>query len=220
MGVLDGRSSRCVIELHVLGDIERFDSPDEFVEGVSGQALRNFDSAAICVRDESSSVTVTFSRRELRGVTLEVEGRKGARPTPTAIKDAVAPSITRGGFRRAQGPREAQTGADVLRAHRDLNHRRAGRLALAHSVAFGGLCFLTLLLLLGESFTRSLSWGLGGFAVLCVGLVFVGRKWPHLTDPVFPALDLADVTPGRRNARLLRLVPVVPAATWIVDKLW
>ena len=217
MEVLRERSPRCVIELHVLDDTEHFESPDEFVDVASRQAVRGFDRAEIKVVDDVHTVTVTFSREKPRGVTLEVRAPAAGRPSAEQIRDAVAPTITRGGFRRARGPREARSRAELLSVQRTLNRRRARWLALVHSMTFGVLCVLTLLLL-GEPLERSLGIGLGVLTLVFLALVVVGLAWPRRTDVVFPAIDLADVTPGRRNAQLLRLVPVAPAVTWFVDK--
>jgi hypothetical protein len=207
-----------LIELYVKGDVERFESPDDFLERASLNALQRFDALRICVGGSSVEVVVTAARTEFesrdmrRGVTLEVRGSSSA---IAEVMGAVTASITRGGFWFSREPRTGDTRAGLVAAQEDLHSCRRRNVFIALALPLGASALITL-------FALS-DWWIEGPARIALPLVavFLGLavllQWrPRWVDILFPAIDIADVTPGRRTLRQLAALPLVPAVTWLV----
>jgi hypothetical protein len=113
----------CRIDVHTFGDVESFDSPDDFLDHVTSPALRRFDQIAIAAGNPALTVRVSFVRKYQkrnranslrarvasiwrgrrvdswppRGVLLEVLGQPDTDSEKCArVRDRVAAAIHRG----------------------------------------------------------------------------------------------------------------------------
>jgi hypothetical protein len=225
----------CWIELSVSGDVERFRSPREFRDEATAQGQRQFSRLKISVRGPELGADITASRdpterfswREVPSVVLEVAAANAARePQVRAIRQAIASAITRGTFFFFHD--EPILGAERDELKGQLRARVAKR---RHGV--GRLYLALALLAIGISVIGAAVFNLspltpGGIAPISTaiagGVSGAGRiirargeefaaKWRRWVDALFfPAVEVAEITPGWRALRIgIRLLTLTAA---------
>lgn len=219
------RQPHCSIEVLVRGDIELFESPEDFVQQVSRDTLMRLSAIRLAVGDRTLSVSLTLARRNLsepfvayRGVLLEVRaGDDGEVSTVEAIAAALRPSVSRGQFSFSTEPRKGvEPDVDKREVLRELHRSRVGSLFVAITPMLGLSAMVTLLLVApyASIWVWTLIPMLGSLVVAAVMLVAP----PRSLDVLFPAIDIADTTPGRRLLRRLSALPLVPLGTFLVKE--
>ncbi len=149
-------TSSCRIDVYALGDIESFDSPTEFVEGVSKDALRKLDAVVVRLQAHDIAMAVTFSRGGKRidswltgGVLLQVaSSRDEGASDVDAVVARVAPAIGRG---RKEGPvlrptaerPEAEEAFTTWQTRRPFSWLRASALSAAGVVTLLSVYFVS-----------------------------------------------------------------------------
>jgi hypothetical protein len=217
IGAVEGSPPACEIVVHVrdskgphapgpLIDEERFQDPDAFVERLTTQALGRWTQVDAVIGGTAHHASIRMRRGdpETRGVSLtvahdDVSAADGVR----RIRDRIAAGISRGGFRSSSEPTVGEDDGrgwdrDAALARRiGRRQRTVLRLAVLSGLLAGGA-----LTLLGWAIAAALTTGSGGEvgAAIAALLLFVGVL--GYRDRLFPAIEIANVTPGRRIFQL------------------
>jgi hypothetical protein len=228
----EGSDAKVEIEFAVRGDVERFESVEDMTERVTPQAVARFAGIRIGASAGSTAVELRLVRRTTPAVALVHEPglvlHVGGRSTAAAesVRDRVQLTVSRGGFGWAirrwlvlpvVGPsREPVCGSDADGWKVALGRRVSVReiyylvsvsllmAALLMGVTYapadpedltGVLLVLTLVLAPTQAALILLQTAKPGTAL--------GRLKSRVWSLGFPAVELADVTPGRRASRLL-----------------
>lgn len=225
----------CIIEIVVKRDTERFLSAEDFREHVTPQALRQFKAIRIAVRGRGIGVDVMIARAPVQRLGLSTAPGVlvcvGAAEDHCAdkvkeLRDTVGHAISRGTFFFSRPARSETTtcgeGPEVV-----LRQKAFSRLAVLVTLySFGAVTLMGFLMGMRAGLEREPVEGplpelIGGLLVVLIALVMVlmflaveaGRtaigaivaRWAHRL--IFPAVEVAARTPGRRIARgILRLV--------------
>jgi hypothetical protein len=208
-----------------LFDEERFTDPGGFATDLSRQALIRWTEIRGAVTGGRYRVDIRLRRGgedsdHLPGVTLAVaDERPDSGSQARDIRERVAASLSRGGFRRAHEPEWGEEaaggrepgGARTAAAPRALEaalarryeHRERLVLGIAVAVGFAAALVVTAI---GWALSRLISADASSGPVivaaavtgilLLLGVVAMRRS-------LFPAIDMANVTPGRRMAQLV-----------------
>lgn len=225
----------CWIELSVSGDVERFRSPREFTDQATTQGQRQFSRLKISVRGPELGADITVSRhptarfswQEVPSVVLEVGAADAGRePQVLAIRQAIASAITRGTFFFFHD--EPQLGHDRDQLKPQLQARVAKRRqGVGRLYLFSALFAIVVIVIVAEVFDLTPLTGQEFAtisAALASGVPVAGRlirargaefaaKWRRWVDAVFfPAVEVAERTPGQRALRLgVRLLTLTVA---------
>ncbi|MDQ3677293.1 MAG: hypothetical protein M3401_10900 [Actinomycetota bacterium] len=208
-----GEQPTCLIEVAVKGDIERFASADDMLEHATAQALRSFDSIKVTVEVGPSSAALVVARKptpplsehEVPGAVLLVRAAGPARNSVGSVRDGIAAAFDRGGFAWVKPHRDV---GGLGRARPVLMGRvRARRryLAAAYGIGVGAASVIVIgaLAVAGVDVSESLAVAVGSAPAIIGGLAGLFESlWPRLRDAVFPAIEIAERTPGRRLAHL------------------
>ncbi len=185
-------------------DEEQFDSPEALAKGPTPQALRRWTEATAVVKGEQHTATIVLCRRppwKLRGegaakegVTVTVEG-----PHARQVLAPIAASVSRGGFRKSREPESGEDGSGPDAARDRLAARRAK--AIWGYALFVGLCIGVLAAALGWVVAKAIDEDAGAAAIVVAAAVALVAVLAA-RHTLFPAVEIATVTPGRRFARL------------------
>lgn len=223
-----GKPTPCRIEFAVRNDLERYHSVDDLLERTPAGTLRSFNSARICVGEAALRVEVCFGRKTNNsvpaleaspGVSVDVnsDGTVG-QEVVERLRDGVSVVVARGGFPRSRLP---ATGPES--GGPDMKTALAERWRLRQTYAqgfFAGVTVLTLLVAFvvysllaaedGEGIDGSVGvWGMLAYVGTVVGVAQV-VSFP-LSTFLFPAIEIADVTPGRRMIQVIGRSGVITA---------
>ena len=215
----------CSIEIAVNGDVERFTSADDMLEHATAQALRSFASITVSVRVGDADAALVVARKptapltdyEVPGAVLVVSATGPEQQRVRSVRDGIATAFDRGGFAWAK-PHRGDGGLN--RARSELMRRvgtRRRQLAAAYGLGVGAASAIVIgaLALAGVDVSEGLAPAAAAAPVIIGGLSGSGLLewlWPRLREVVFPALEIADTTPGRRIARLSFRVVSLAAA--------
>lgn len=219
------------IEFAVRDDLEVYDSVEELLERVPASTTRGFRSARIQVGGAGLLVEVLFGRKEPEsavlscdyGVAIKVSSN-GAVDAETVrdVRGAVAKVVARGGFARVKPPTEGPTAERTNLAEALLGRWRE-REAVSQ-VIFGAITLVVLaitaavfFLTTSDQTVEGVDWeglptflGLIGAVLGIVQLITLkASTW------IFPAIEIADVTPGRRMLKLIGGSGLISAAVSI-----
>jgi hypothetical protein len=236
--------SDCFIDLAVGGDVERFRGPKEFMDETTQQAQRQFSQLRISVRgpDLGADITVArepterFSWRQVPSVVLEVGAAKAdCEPQLSDIRHAIAGAINRGTFFFFRD--EPRCGKDPEELKRELQARVAKRREGVGRLYFGSALAVIFVVVVAKILDLSLftgRWFAAISAVAALNALAMGRviktrakdfaaKWRRWIDAIFfPAVEVAERTPGRRALRLTARLLSLAAAPFlgVLVKAW
>jgi hypothetical protein len=222
----------CRIEFAVRDDLERYHSVQELLDRAPAGTLRSFTAARIRVGETGLYAEVCFGRKATQsdsalkappGVLLVVHSDGTVqKEVVERIRNELSVVVARGGFPRSRAPTTGPepSGADWETA---LSERWRLRQTYAQAI-FGGITILVLLAAYvvytllsaheGEGFDGHLdSLGLPAYS----GGVFVVAQivsFP-MSNFLFPAIEIADVTPGRRLVQIVGRSGVVTATVGV-----
>jgi len=222
-----GQPTPCRIEFAVRNDLERYHSVDELLERSPASTLRSFNSARIQVGDAALRVEVTFGRKASHsnpafeaspGVSVEVSSDGTVdQEVIERVRTEVSVVVARGGFPRSRPPATGPTsgGPDRKVALADRWRLRqtsaqivfAGITALVLTVAFA---IYSLFTKNNESHTAV---NVAAYVAAVIGVAQVA-SFPISTF-LFPAIEIADVTPGRRIVQVIGRSGVVTAVVGV-----
>ncbi|HEX8053202.1 MAG TPA: hypothetical protein VF517_09430 [Thermoleophilaceae bacterium] len=237
----DGAVPGCFVEIAVRDDVELFRSPADLKEWATPRAALRFDAIRVAVRGTATDLDLRIARGrstaitlpDIPGVMLEV-GSTASDGRAIKVLNDVRPSVGRAGFRRtlARGRiplnPEPITGTDPAVRDRTLHERverRIGRFAWPYLALTYGITavFVAASDALAGTHFFDTPWSLliVVFAPLPVlyGLLAVAQRddlpiGPRTYALLFPAVELAEVTVGRRIARFAgRLALAAPVAS-------
>ncbi|MCA1698992.1 MAG: hypothetical protein LC790_08855 [Actinobacteria bacterium] len=223
---------RCSIEMAVKGDVEHFTSADDMLEHATPQALRSFASITVTVTASECKAGLVVARKptthlpwddlneavqeeeqdQVPGAVLVVNASGGARKQAESVRDDIAAAFDRGGFARTKsrgyGGRNQAREALIRRIS---TRRRQVASTLGVALVVASAIVVGVLAIAGVAITQSLAFAVGvGPAIL--GALSGAGLLSRLPNLVFPAVEIAQTTPGRRITRLsLRIVPLVAA---------
>jgi hypothetical protein len=229
-----GQRPHCRIEFEVRDDLERFGSVREMIDLVPASTLRSFHTACIRVAGAAMKVEVRMGRTRsplkemfhgIRGVAVEVRSEGGIEEEAlTRTRDGVARVVARGGFRWARKPAR---GLDPDRRHLEsaLNVRTHARRINAQAFF---ISVAALLLPLADA-VEDLVQAPGEDAEILAGLLeqplfipvfFTATQAASylLTPFIFPAIEIAGTTPGRRFLQVIGRSGLVTAAVGVLVK--
>lgn len=226
------RPAPCEIEFAVRNDCERYASVEDLLEFVPGSTLRSFNSARIRVGTRDLLVEVRFGRKRAHreaafhcpfGVSVQVHSN-GDVPVASLrqIRDAVAKVVARGGFARAKpvhGIGESEVGMKKALAHR---WQRRGVLLQALLLLISGAVLLCVGVVVRVISLYAGSTGFSDFLLdprVLSGVLGLTQPLPYLFPTfLFPAIEIADTTPGRRFIQNLGRSGVVTATVSVIVK--
>lgn len=218
---LVGEDSVCLIELVVMDDIETFHAVDDFLAQASPQGLARMTAARTVVCGTSARVSVIMARRNIvtpwrarRGIALEVMARgPEAAANTERLMSALVPSIKRGQFWFTSQPRD--DAEDTVEAELDALHRARVQRIVSILALFAMYVAAVVAMLTDDADP------VGYVAAGAAGTVMLWAavKWPCCLDVLFPAIDIAEKTPGRRLLTRLGAVPLVPLVTLVLKEL-
>lgn len=233
----------CCIEFAVGDeDLERYESVEDMLALAPASTLRSFSSARVQIGSKSLCIKMRFGRGQKlplgldafirpkaafscpSGITIEVtsDGAVGQGDLES-VRNAVAAVVARGGFFWARpptsGPLSGGPGLDEVRAKR-WGMRKASAQVVFLFIAVG---LLLVLAVVGhfagsknetDSFSRTLS-----EPAFLIGVVTVAQlvSFP-LSTLIFPAIDIADTTPGRRMIQVIGRSGILTTAVGLAAK--
>jgi len=213
-----GQSAETQIEFAVREDHETYDSVEDLLKRVPANTTRGFRSARISVGGPGLRADVRFGRKKpedaapscQKGVAVEISSDGAVNDGAVAeVRSAVAKVVARGGFEWVRPPTEGPT-----EEHGSLAETQAGRWRereIATQAIFAGITLVVLaitaaifFLFVDDGQTASDWEGLLSIVGVVAAVLGVSQGLANwLSLQIFPAIEIADVTPGRR---LLRLV--------------
>lgn len=215
--------TQCFIDVTVAGDVERFRSGKEFREEATPQAQRRFSQIKISVRGSDYGLDITVAREpteqlpwdEVPSVVLAVGAAKDdCKPQVKAIRQGVAAAIDRGTFSFFHD--EPKCGEDAGKVHSELKQRVAKRRKSVGVLYFASALLPIVLvavvakILYAPLYAPLMSASVAVIASMAYNLASVfgndesTATWRRRADAVFfPAVEVAELTPGRRALRLL-----------------
>lgn len=199
------------------------------IECAPPSTLRSFNSARIKVGSDVLRVEVRFGRKKPDknagfscpfGVAVDVSSDGSVSEwILRRIRDEIAKQIGRGGFSRGRPPTKGPDGD-----HADLGEALAERWRERHALAQGVFAAVTALVaaLVGLAFVLIEAAGSGSEMPAVTTGIFLGSivlivqvaSFPISTF-LFPAIEIADVTPGRRIAQIVGRSGVVTAVAGV-----
>lgn len=221
-----GKPTPCRIEFAVRNDLERYHSVDELLERSPASTLRSFNSARIQVGDVALRVEVTFGRKAdsnlafeaSPGVSVEVSSDGTVdQEVIERVRTEVSVVVARGGFPHSRPPATGPTsgGPDRKVALADRWRLRQ----TSAQIVFGGITalVLTVAFAIYSLFTKnSESHTVVNVAEYVTAVIGVAQiaSFPISTF-LFPAIEIADVTPGRRIVQVIGRSGVVTAVVGV-----
>jgi hypothetical protein len=185
-------------------DEERVTDPQAFTSDLTAQALRRWTRVRAEVTGKRSAARIEMNRGRGRtgGVTLEVSGDVGDAASIARIRDTIAASLSRGGFSWSKEPVLGPNGAQSQDLDSALARAHAKRESTVLAVALlAGFLTAVVAFFGGGAVARAITGDQGqvggrilGFVVgigLCIAVVLLRQR-------IFPAVEIAAVTPGRR----------------------
>lgn len=238
----DEREPECIVEIAVDNDVEVFDSAEDLREWVTMRAIRDFKTVRVCVTGGGYELDLRISRAPSRlglpydpAVALTVSSDDAADENGVdAIRNQVADTLSRGGFWFSREPETGNGAATLEEALRNRVSRRNRQMAFL----YGGLFAAAIIAVpIVAALTNDEAAADDTYFFIAAGVALLGiplavwiskilgakaRRWIRsvVDRAVFPAVEIADVQPGRRWIRIgMRLVPVVlaPAVGPIVE---
>jgi hypothetical protein len=192
-----------------LFDDERFTDPETFVTRLTRQALWRWTEVSADVAGCRFGVSIRLRRRMVDsqppyGVSLSVAAKRTEDAAQAQIiRDRVAASLSRGGFRDAREPERGRGHKTEIDAALDRRYRARQSLVWKIALAVGlvggvlvGFIGVLLSLAYGHYNLNSVPAGVL-IAASATGLV-VAIGVVACRSQLFPALEIADTTPGRR----------------------
>jgi hypothetical protein len=227
-----GLSTPCSIEFAIRDDLERYLSLSELFALVPNSTLRSFEAARIQVGSDPLSVEVCFGRRRRlvesipcpRGVSVEVRSDGSVEEESLkAIRESVTTVVERGGFAWAQRPQRGTSGSRPTLVEA-LKERRSYRLRVTQlgyatvSLALFGAALLAYRLI--EATDSGIDLPSIPDPIVFAGAVLAIAQFLSipLSPLIFPAIDIADLTPGRRLLRGVGRSGVLTATVGVVVK--
>ncbi|HVD85937.1 MAG TPA: hypothetical protein VNB59_00865 [Solirubrobacterales bacterium] len=223
----------CRIEFSIRDDVERYDSVPKMSRKVPGSTIRSFAAARIRVGSAALWIDVCFGRKRHppvdlacpRGVSVEVSSDGTIdEDSLESIREALLTVVARGGFPWGRPPAHGPDAEDpsLPETLRELHaYRRA-----VTQLAFAGVGLL--LLGIGLLVYRLVEAGAGGGASLppipdplvfsIAVLVFAQLILLPLSPLIFPAIEIADLTPGRRILQVAGRSGILTAAVGVAVK--
>ena len=210
----------CLIEFAVRDDVERYKAAQDLFDVIPASTLKLFSSARIHVTGTSIRVEVCFGRKRAAknadfvdplGITVQVSSRRPDRTDELdSVRSAVVCSLKRGAFFWAADPVEgpSENRADLMAA---LNRRRKKRQALVQLLLIGMALLVVVLAFValtvfdtasGSTDSLPVEEMLALAVVVAIAVLVQGIATP-LANFIFPAIEIADVTPGRRIFRVV-----------------
>lgn len=228
VGEADDALPRCFVEVAEHGNVERFRSPVDMREWLTPLAAVQFEGIRVAVRGRATDVDLRIVRANgeaislegAPGVVLEVGAPAGA--DVVGVRDAIARGVSRGGFRRSTEPvRWPRDGDDAHLSEDEAGYqaalaRRIAKRANDLSTAYAVAAFALIAAYLAADDLFDLGPFEGARNYVFAILVVVGvaryfrrfvpdrlRQWlrTRIDDAVFPAVEMAETTPGRRLGR-------------------
>jgi len=228
----EARRVRAEVEVSVLDDRERYDSCDAFVRDAAGQSTAEFDTVTFDADGREGRITVSISRQGTPGVTLTIKADADA-PDGWAehALETIRPAVSRGAiqWRWASGwpllkrlskyEPEEDSGSGAEASLEALASRRR-RVNQAWTSLLAALVLAAVYAVWRQPWEHhrsALELGLAAVAVL-IGAALLGAL-SFVRDAILPAVEIADKTPGRRQAGRLGLA-VAPIVAAVVKKVF
>jgi hypothetical protein len=203
--------AKLTVAVFARDDCEEFQSPEEFVERVTPQALRTFSLLSIKARRGGVAAEVLFARKKLYeppfggawGVVVRARAGKGGEEEAKAMCDRLRIVARRGCTIWTRGLRKVETAPRLVLQRKllEMDGRRAvltkGLVTLLASIPFLVVGLLSSDDLPGKDAEKAAIPYLTGAQML---ILFVG---PLLGGVILPAIEVAELSPGRRFLRLL-----------------
>lgn len=231
-----GQPKNCQVQFAVRHDLETYHSVEDLLERAPASTLRSFNSARIQVGEPGLRVEVRFGRKKAhseaeldfqKGVSVQVSSDGAVTAETVArVRDAISVVVARGGFSWADLPTAGPSGSheDREAAQTERWRRRQGSAqAVFASVTILALLFayVVFVLVTAEDGGKAGSDGdlpdplsAGSFAIGV--LLFAQGVSAPISTFLFPAIEIADVTPGRRIFQVVSRSGVVTAAVGVV----
>lgn len=223
-----GKHPSLQISVEARDDREEFPSVERFLAEVTPQALSCFTRLSVVAQGENAVAEVLMARKAVYeppfggswGVVVRVRASGG---TPAqrseralAMCDRLRVAVRRGGFRWTRGMRKSETGsAEEIRQrlfalggrHKALTHGLVTMLASTPFWLAGGLQSVGVM-------SDAESKGTLNYLIIvqCLILTFGAP----LTGMVMPAIEVAEMTPGRRALRLIARSGLLSAASGLI----
>ena len=229
---VEARSLRADLkfEFAVRGDFECYDSVEELFDCAPSNTVRSFNSARITVGSDPLRVEVTMGRKNPEGdsafscdpgVAVNVTSAGVVNDAVLReIRDAMVKLIVRGGFSWGKdptlGPDDENPSLEKALDKKWRNRHLWAQLIFAGVTVCLGLATLALVLLLepGNDFdAKAAAERLGVFFGFV--LAFVQLSSFFLATLLYPAIELADRTPGRRILQIVGRSGLLSAAAGV-----
>lgn len=216
----------CRIEFAVRHDLDAYGSVEELLERVPYSTTRNFLAARIVVGAAPLLVEVEFGRKRDEEAAFNCRYGVAVRVTSDGTVDAatvgrvrteVTKVVARGGFEFLKGPTEGPTEerGDLAEAllRRWQERRRYTQLVFGGITLAVGMVAQIFGLVFGDDGEIGSGASFALFTVIIVAAV-QAISYP-LSMAIFPAIELADVTPGRRMLKVVGRSGLISAAVGI-----
>ncbi|HEX6665773.1 MAG TPA: hypothetical protein VF081_04190 [Solirubrobacterales bacterium] len=227
----EGQPANCKIEFAIRDDSETYDSVSKLLEWVPASTVRSFSSARIIVGGAGLEVAICFGRKKPHdraafacdlGVAIRVSSDGAVdEETIARIRTGMAKLIARGGFpwgaHPSEGPTDENPDLDAALSKRWRERQGWSQaIFLAVALAVIGLAYAVYTLVELDAKDKPdglLEPGNPIATVIVVSVVQVASFF--LSNLIFPAIQIADVTPGRRILQVVGRSGVLTAAVGI-----
>lgn len=211
----DGAGATLTIEVTARDDREEFDSVEGFIEQVTPQAMRRFTQLTIRAETAECGVEVLMARKKVagfpfgdtRGLVIQAWARSAdsdaACEAAEAICDQLRVTLRRGSLPWTRGLRETETTSrDGIKSSLSwLNHRRT-LMTMTIVVILASVPFYAILAILSLDVVEIKDVDGAVTAAVAAQVLILAIGLPAARF-VMPSIEVAELTPGRRMARLL-----------------
>lgn len=220
----------CKVEFAVRKDFESYDSVEKLLECAPSNTIRSFNSARMTVGSDSLRVVVEMGRKSPDegcafscdpGVAVKVTSSGvAADPVLREVRDSMAKLVARGGFSWGKDPTAGPDDKhpDLQEALKDRWTQRHfwAQLIFAVVTTCLGLATLAVVFILepgGDFGTDGPPERLGLYFGVVMGVVQASSFF--FSTSLYPAIELADRTPGRRILQIIGRSGLLSAAVGV-----